>query len=324
MRLLVTGAGGFIGRAVAVRAIKDGWTLRTCYHAPIRGWTPLGESTIGLQLSPDADWSSVLVEVDVVVHCAARVHVLHETASDPLSEFRRVNAAGTINLARQAANARVRRFVFLSSIGVNGAETFDTPFRADDVPAPHSDYALSKYEAEKGLNEIAGETDMEVVIVRPPLVYGPGVPGNFERMMRLLFRGIPLPLGAVHNRRSLVALSNLVDLISTVASHPAAGNRTLLVSDGEDVSTAQLFKLVGAALGKPVRLFPVPPSILRQAAKLVGRTELARQLCGSLQVDISKTCQFLQWMPPVRMDAALQEAAKDFIARQDALADGSY
>ncbi len=314
---MVTGAGGFIGRAVSGRALKDGWALRTCYHRAVESSSLLGEATIGLQLGPDTDWSRVVDGVDVVVHCAARVHVMHETAADPLSEFRRVNAAGTINLARQAADAGVRRFVFISSIGVNGAQTFGTPFRADDVPAPHSDYALSKYEAETGLKAIAAETGMEVATVRPPLVYGPGVIGNFERMMRLLCRGVPLPLGAVHNRRSLVALSNLVDLISVVALHPAAGNRAFLVSDGEDVSTAQLFRRIGAALGRPVRLFPVPQSIVFGAARLVGKAELARQLCGSLQVDISETCHSLQWVPPVRLQDALQEAANDFIARQE-------
>lgn len=244
--------------------MEDGWHLRTCYHHPVIDAAPLGEATVGLELGSDTDWSPVLFGVDVVVHCAARVHVIHETASDPLLAFRRVNSTGTLRLARQAANAKVRRFVFLSSIGVNGAETHGTPFGADDVPAPHSPYALSKYEAEKGLYDIARGSDMEVVIVRPPLVYGPGVPGNFERMMRLLWRGFPLPLGAVQNRRSLVALDNLVSFISLVASHPAAGNKTFLVGDREDVSTAQLFRRVAKALGKRALLFPVPPPLLGQ------------------------------------------------------------
>lgn len=314
--LLLTGAGGFVGRAVALRVIGEGWMLRACYHRPVAGQVLLGDSVTATQLGPATDWTAVVTGVDVIVHCAARVHVMRETELDPLTEFRRVNAAGSINLARHAAAAGVRRFVFLSSIGVNGVETTGAPFREDDSPAPHSPYAMSKYEAELGLCEVARQTDMEVVIVRPPLVYGPGAPGNFDRLLHVLDRGLPLPFGAVHNRRSLIALSNLVGFVSTAVSHPQAANRTFLVSDGEDVSTTELLRRVGHALGKPVRLFPVPVSLLRGAARFLGKEDLATQLCGSLQLDIAPAREILGWVPPVRLDDALNEAARHFVVRK--------
>jgi len=243
------------------------------------------------------------------VHCAARVHVMADTAANPLAEFRRVNVQGTLNLARQAAAAGVRRFAFVSSIGVNGAETFGLPFSAQDVAAPHSPYAVSKYEAELGLQALAAETGMEVVIIRPPLVYGLGAPGNFGSLIRWLRRGVPLPLGAIHNQRSLVSLDNLVDLIVTCLTHPAAINQTFLVSDGEDVSTTELLRRMGQALGRPARLVPVPVSWLKLAAKLVGKPDVAQRLCGSLQVDIEKTRRLLGWTPPLSLDQGLKRAA---------------
>ncbi|CDS53583.1 UDP-glucose 4-epimerase [Polaromonas sp. CG9_12] len=229
-----------------------------------------------------------------------------------MDAFRKVNMRGTLNLARQAAAADVRRFVFVSSIGVNGAETFQQPFDAQDRAAPHSPYALSKYEAELGLQALAAETDMEVVIIRPPLVYGPGAPGNFGSLMRWLQRGIPLPLGAIHNLRSLVALDNLVDLIVTCITHPAAANQTFLVSDGEDVSTTELLHRMGQAMGCPARLIPVPTGVLKAAAALLGKRDMAQRLCGSLQVDIQKTRQLLGWNPPLTLDQGLKKAAQGF------------
>jgi nucleoside-diphosphate-sugar epimerase len=243
------------------------------------------------------------------MHCAARVHVMAESLADPLAEFRRVNVQGTLNLARQAAAAGVRRFVFVSSIGVNGAETFQQSFTSEDSVAPHSPYAVSKYEAELGLQALAAETGMEVVIIRPPLVYGPGAPGNFGSLMRWLKRGVPLPLGAIHNQRSLVALDNLVDLIVLCLTHPAAANQTFLVSDGEDVSTSELLRRMGQALDRPARLLPVPQSWLKLAAAMVGKSDVAQRLCGSLQVDISKTRRLLVWTPPISLDEGLRRAA---------------
>jgi len=235
---------------------------------------------------------------------------MEDTAANPLDEFRRVNVQGTLNLARQAAAAGVRRFVFVSSIKVNGEMTqLGRPFTADDAPAPLDAYGVSKMEAEQGLREIALQTGMEMVIIRPPLVYGPGVKANFAAMMRWLRYGVPLPLGVIHNQRSLVSLENLVDLLVTCITHPAAANQTFLVSDGEDVSTTELLRRMGQAMGKPARLLPVPGSWLKLAAGLVGKGDVAQRLCGSLQVDISKTRELLGWVPPVSLDEGLRRAA---------------
>jgi UDP-glucose 4-epimerase len=246
-----------------------------------------------------------------VVHTAARVHVVQEAAADPLEDFRRVNAQGTLNLARQAAAAGVRRFVFVSSIKVNGEATqLGSPFTADDLPAPLDAYGISKMEAEQGLRELAEQTGMEVVIIRPPLVYGPGVKANFAAMMRWLRRGVPLPLGAIHNVRSMVALGNLVDLLVTCLKHPASAGQTFLVSDGEDVSTTQLLRRTAHAMGKTAFLLPVPASLLKWAAAIMGKREVAQRLCGSLQVDIEKTRRLLGWNPPLTLDQGLKKAMK--------------
>ena len=260
------------------------------------------------------DWGQALQGVDAVVHCAARVHVMQDDATDPLQAYREVNVNGTLKLASQAAQAGVRRFVFVSSIKVNGEFTeVGKPFTADDVPAPEDHYGVSKHEAEELLRQNAAETGMEVVIIRPPLVYGPGVKANFESMMRWLARGVPVPLAAVtENRRSLVALDNLVDLIITCLSHPAAANQTLLVSDGEDLSTAQLLKRTGAAMGHPARLFYVPPALLKLGATVLNKPGIYQRLCGSLQLDIAKTRQLLGWTPPVSVVEGLRRAAEGF------------
>jgi nucleoside-diphosphate-sugar epimerase len=236
--ILVTGATGFVGKAVVQRLLADDGSRRVVVAVRRDGqqWPEMVLPRVTGDLAPSTDWTLALEGVSVVIHLAARVHVMAETTADPLTEFRRVNVHGTLNLARQAAVAGVRRFVFISSIGVNGAETFQQPFTTQDVAAPHSPYAVSKYEAELGLQASAAETGMEVVIIRPPLVYGPGAPGNFGSLMRWLKRGVPLPLGAIHNQRSLVAQGNLVDLIVLSLTHPVAANHTFLVSDGEDGS----------------------------------------------------------------------------------------
>ena len=276
---------------------------------------PLGVAAAQVgDLGPDTDWSQSVAGVDVVIHTAARVHMMHEPAADPLPEYRRVNVQGTLNLARQAAAAKVRRFIFLSSIKVNGEETtLGVPFKADDVPAPMDAYGISKREAEDGLRKLASERGIEVVVIRPPLVYGPGVKANFLSMMRWLSKGSPLPLGAVRNKRSLVALDNLVDLIVTCINHSAAANQTFLVSDGEDLSTTELLSRTGVALGRPARLISVPVSILRMTAFLVGKGEISRRLCSSLQVDISKSRELLGWVPPISVDEALRTTARHFL-----------
>ena len=267
-------------------------------------------------LSSKTDWTVALANVNQVVHLAARVHVMNDKSTDPLAEFREVNVEGTANLARQAAAAGVRRFVYLSSIKVNGEFTeVGLPFTADDAPAPEAPYGVSKHEAEQALCQIAADTGMEVVIIRPPLVYGPSVKANFESMMRWLARGVPLPLAAVtQNRRSLVALDNLVDLIATCLSHPAAANQTFLVSDGEDLSTAELLKRMGAAMGNPARLFYLPPALLKLGATGLNKPGIYLRLCSSLQLDITKTRRFLDWTPAVSVDEGLRRAAEGFRA----------
>lgn len=238
-----------------------------------------------------------------------------DTAADPLAEFRRVNVEGTLQLARQAAKAQVRRFVFVSSIKVNGEWTEPgRPFLADALPDPRDPYGISKSEAEQRLRNLAEETGMEVTIVRPPLVYGPGVKANFMALMTWLVRGVPLPLGAIHNARSLVAIDNLVDLIVTCVDHPAAANQTFLVSDDEDLSTADLLRRMGRALGKPARLVPVPQRLLTLGAMVLGKPGVAQRLCGSLQVDIAKTRELLAWNPPVSVDEGLRRTAAHWLA----------
>lgn len=315
--ILVTGATGFIGNAVLARASSDPMLqLRAAVRSQL--WNlPAGvEPVLVGDLAPDTDWAQALSGVDVIVHTAARVHVMRDSAADPLAEFRRTNVAGTLNLARQAVDAGVRRFVFISSIKVNGEQTLPgRPYTASDLPAPVDSYGISKYEAEHGLLQLARETGMEVVIIRPVLVYGPGVKANFLSMMRWLHKGIPLPLGAIHNRRSLVALDNLVDLIVTCIRHHAAANQTLLAADGEDLSTTMLLRRTAVALGRPARLIPVPALVLRTAARWLGKADFVQRLCGSLQVDISKTQQLLNWVPPVSVDHALGETATHFLKK---------
>ncbi len=262
-------------------------------------------------LLPNTDWSMALQGIDGVVHCAARVHVMQDDVTDPLQAYREVNVNGTLNLARQAAQAGVGRFVYVSSIKVNGEATQPgRPFTADDVPAPLDPYGVSKLEAEQGLRNIEAQTSMEVVIVRPPLVYGPGVKANFESMMRWVARGIPLPLGAIHNARSMVALDNLVDLLVTCLTHPAAAGKTFLVSDGEDVSTTELLRRTAQTMGKKAFLLPVPASVLELGASLLGKRAVAQRLCGSLQVDIEKTRRLLGWSPPLTLDQGLKKAVE--------------
>jgi nucleoside-diphosphate-sugar epimerase len=315
MKVLVTGGEGFVGSAVR-RGLKevDGVDVVCSVRRSTR-FTDANGSAINVgDLSGHINWTSALAGVDVVVHTAARVHLIRDPAVDPLWAFRRINLLGTVRLATQAAAAGVQRLVFISSIKVNGETTRPGhPFTADDKPAPGDAYALSKMETENALRTMAAQTGMEVVIIRPPLVYGPGVRANFRTMMDWLSRGIPLPLGAVHNKRSLVAMDNLVDFVVTCVDHPGAANQTFLVSDGDDMSTPQLLHRMGAALAVPVRLIPVPPALIRLGAKLVGRNALADRLCGSLQIDLNNTRRLTGWSPPVSVGEGLRRAAEGYL-----------
>jgi len=314
-RIIVTGATGFVGRALiqCLAADVQYLPIAVTRSKQVELSQDVRSVTVG-GIASDTDWTRALTGVDVVIHAAARVHVMNEQSFDPLAAFRKVNVEGTLNLARQAAAAGVKRFIFVSSIKVNGEGTAPgKSYKADDAPEPMDSYGISKLEAEQGLRVIAAETGMAVVIIRPVLVYGPGVKANFLSMMRWLNKGVPLPFGAIYNKRSLVALDNLVDLIVTCIEHPAAANQTFLVSDGEDLSTSELLRRMGVALGKPARLLPVPSLLLKTGAAILGKQALAQRLCGSLQVDISKTRELLGWTPPVSVDQALANTAEDFL-----------
>lgn len=314
--ILITGATGFIGRALLARAVLDPTLkLRAAVRRPVSELFPGVEVAFVGDLASSTNWKEAVKEVEIVVHTAARVHIMRESAANPLLEFRRTNVAGTLNLAWQAAEAGVRRFIFISSIKVNGETTLpNRPYKADDIPAPVDPYGISKCEAEQELLQLAKKTGMEVVIIRPVLVYGPGVKANFLSLMRWLYRGVPLPLGAIYNRRSLVSLDNLVDLIMTCLHHPAAANQIFLVSDGEDLSTTALLQRMALALEKPARLISVPSSMLRTALRILGKKDVAQRLCVSLQVDIRKTRHLLGWAPPISVDAALKKTARHFLA----------
>jgi nucleoside-diphosphate-sugar epimerase len=314
MGVLVTGGNGLVGTALLLRLSLDSVPCVAVVRR--KGEVRPGcvsECEIG-DIGPDTIWDGALEGINAVVHLAARVHVMQDAAADPLEEFRRTNVHASLNLARQAAAAGIRRFIFVSSVKVNGEYTrTGQSFGPDDLPRPVDAYGISKMEAESGLRAIARESGIELVIIRPPLVYGPGVKANFAAMMRWLHRGIPLPLGSVHNRRSLVALDNLVDLITVCLHHPGAANQTFMAGDGEDLSTTELLRCLGDALGRPARLLPLPSVLLTAGAALLGRKDIARRLCDSLQVDIGKTRTLLMWRPPVSVAAALKSTAHAFL-----------
>lgn len=313
MNILVTGANGFIGQALCPALQRRGHAVRKAVrnrHAASHSGAQEGTIALG-NIDEHTDWSRALQGVDAVIHLAARVHVMQESAGDPLAAFRRVNVAGTEHLARAAAAVGVKRLVYVSSIKVNGEETApDGKFSEDGAPAPQDPYGVSKLEAEQALHRVAAETGLEVVIVRPPLVYGPGVKGNFRQMLKVLGSGVPLPLASVRNLRSLVYVENLADALIACTTHPAAAGQIYLVSDGEDISTPALVRALGTALGKPAWLLPLPARLLKTLARLAGKAAQVDRLLGSLRVDSGKIRSQLEWMPPHTLQQGLQATAE--------------
>ncbi|WNZ44014.1 SDR family oxidoreductase [Leptolyngbya boryana CZ1] len=309
MNFLITGATGFVGSALCQLLEHSEHTV----YGVVRSDAVLPPSVTPILVSSIAELDDhpILPQIDVVIHLAARVHQMNDTAADPLSEFRAVNTEATKSLAIAAATAGVKRFVYLSSIKVNG-DGQASPYTERSTPQPADAYGISKWEAECALNEIAATTDLEIVILRPPLVYGAGVKANFLNLMNLVKTGIPLPLGGIHNQRSLVYVGNLVDAIVTCATHPQAAGQTFLVSDSTDVSTPELVRKISESMRKPIRLMPISPVILTNLARILGKTATLDRLFGSLTIDSSKLRQTLNWQPPFTLEQGLEQTARGF------------
>lgn len=307
-RLLITGADGFIGKSLIAQLTASG---RDHVAALRRAAPPTSAHCIEVgNIDDRTDWGAALGGIDCVIHLAARTHVLIDSSPDPLAAYRAINVSGTVNLARQAASTGVRRMIFLSSIKVNGETTLGSPFREEDEPAPEDAYGLTKFEAERALLDISGDTGLEIVILRPPLVYGPGVRGNFLRLMNFVDKNIPLPLSSIKNRRSLIGVNNLASAILTCADSPQAAGNTFLVSDGEDVSTPELVRRLALSMGKTARLFPLSQTMLECAASLLGRQNELARLTGSLQINSSHIRTLLGWKPVYSLDQGLALAAQ--------------
>ena len=305
----VTGASGFVGRALCSEVVRRGLKVRGITRLPSH--MPPGVENVSVgNVNGDTDWGHALAGCDVVIHLAARVHIMNDTSNDPLAEFRWVNTQGSAKLAHDALAAGVRRLVNVSSIGVNGPSTEgERQFTDEDIPDPHNPYSVSKWEAEQALQQIAADSRIEVVTVRPPLIYGPGVRGNFLRLLGAVDRGIPLPLGLTRNFRDLLFVGNLVDFLIVCAFHPAASGNTYLVSDGTPVSTDTLLKGLARALGVQSRLFSVPPFLLQLIGNLTGHRAEFERLLSSLRVNSTKVCKELDWFPPFTLRQGLQATA---------------
>lgn len=294
-RILVTGADGFVGRPLCTQLVRDTPTVRAAVRNAARSIDlPYERVAVG-EIGPHTDWRQALQDIDIVIHLAARTHVLHDRTANPIDEYRRVNVAGTERLLHQAAQAGVQRLVYMSSIKVNG-EACDSPgFNETDPPRPQDAYGISKLEAEQCLASVGAQTGIERVVLRPPLVYGPGVKGNMAALLRAVDRGIPLPLGGIHNRRSLIGIDNLIAAIRLCARHPAAAGETFLVADDRPVSSTELVRIIARALGRPVRLLRIPPALLHLAGALIGRSAAVSRLTSSLVVDSGKIRHMLGW-----------------------------
>lgn len=314
-RVLVTGATGLVGRALCPRLAEAGYRLRAALRTDRDLPSCIAERVVVGDISLVNEWRPALADVDLVVHAAARTHVLHDTPQNR-ALWETVNAQATRQLAHAAARAGVRRFVYLSSIKVNGEATAQRPYQASDRPDPRDDYGRSKLQGETYLMQAAAGTGMQAAIVRPPLVYGPGVRANFLRLMRWVDRQWPLPLGAIHNQRSLVGVWNLCDLIETLLANPRPASGVWLVSDGEDLSTPDLIRRLGRALQRAVRLVAVPVPLLQVCAAIAGRRAEAERLCNSLTVSLTATREALGWAPPVSTDEALMRTAAWYRAQR--------
>lgn len=322
MKILVTGATGFIGQKLIQYLLE--YTDATL-HLVIRADNlPNFEAqrynhriiiTRVDNISSNTNWQETLVDCQVIIHAAARVHIMNEQSRNPLKAFREVNVEGTLHLAKEAALRGVKRFIYLSSIKVNGEySSLDKPFGPNDIAMPEHPYSISKYEAEQGLMNIAEKNVMSVVIIRPPLVYGPGVSGNFLRLIQLLQKGMPLPFGGLNkNKRSFVSVNNLITLIVKCIDHPQAANQIFLVSDDDDLSTTELFCKIRQLLSSHTLLVPVPSWVLNGTAVLLGKKAEMMRICGSLQVDISKSKQLLHWLPTESVDNALYRTIENYI-----------
>jgi UDP-glucose 4-epimerase len=312
-RVLVTGATGFIGQPLCELLAHSGLVVRAALRNDRAVSACIAEKAVVGDIAATTDWRAALDDVDVVIHVAARVHVLND-ASTGVQLYNETNARGTERLAQASAQAGIRRFVLLSSVKVNGEETTGHAYSAQDEPQPQDAYGTSKWLAEKHLAEVAGGTGMEAVVVRSPLVSGPGVRANFLRLLRWVDKEWPLPLGAIRNRRSLVSVWNLCDLLVLLLEHPLAPGRTWMVSDGEDVSTPDLIQRLGIAMSRRVRLLPVPMSLLRLLGRMTGREAEMARLCGSLLIDIGHTRRDLKWVPPVKLDEGLARTVAAYLA----------
>ncbi|MBC3303304.1 NAD-dependent epimerase/dehydratase family protein [Pseudomonas sp. SWRI18] len=315
MRVLVTGATGFVGRGL-IRSCTDVGCIDVvaALRHPQSYNEPHVEVVVIGDISGTGDFTRALESVDVVVHLAGRAHVTGEALADALAKFRAVNVKGTTALAKQARDAGVTRFILVSSIGVNGAQTINKPFTEDSIPAPHADYAVSKLEAELALRQIADGSTMEWVIVRPPLVYGAQAPGNFGRLLKLVSSGLPLPVASVENSRSMISLENLAHFLRQCITQPAAANQLFLISDGITLSTPEIIAQLALGMGVKPRLLPCPPVLLRWGASLIGRQGMYKQLCESLIIDSSKAYSLLEWVPPLRPELTLQNCGREFLA----------